>query len=156
MQNVPDPDLHPSPEGWLDLGPGWLFATIRDAVIVADAADGRIALWNPAATQLLGFVPDDVTGLALGELIPDVHETRQWATASTGGSSQGTLELFARPKVGPDVCVELTLSPLSSASDQRAYVLAVVRDISERRAADEERIERVRELVARAWAVAAH
>jgi hypothetical protein len=33
---APDLDPRPSPDGWLDLGPGWLFASIRDAVIVAD------------------------------------------------------------------------------------------------------------------------
>src|ERR1700682_3000373 len=142
MHNAADHDPHASPDGWLDLGPGWLFASIRDAVIVADAASGRIALWNPAATDLLGFEADEVVGLALGELINDLHETRQWDTARTGGSSQGTLELFARCKEGPEVCVELTLSPLHSAAEQHAYVLAVVRDISERRLADEERLDR--------------
>src|SRR5437879_1534501 len=130
LTNAADLDPGPSPDGWLDLGPGWLFASIRDAVVVADAASGRIALWNPAATQLLGFEPDDVVGLDLGDLIQDLHATPEWETARTGGSSQGTLELFARRKQGADVCVEVTLSALSSVDEQRPYVLAVVRDIS--------------------------
>ena len=156
MPNAPDLDLRASPEGWLDLGPGWLFASIRDAVIVADAESGRIALWNPAATHLLGFEPDEVVGLPLGQLIHDLQETRQWHTARTGGSSKAPLELFASRKHGAEVCVELTLSPLNSAADRHAYVLAVVRDITERRLADEERLERVRELIAREESVAAH
>jgi len=156
MPNAADLAPRAVPDRWLDLGPGWLFASIRDAVIVAAATDGRIALWNPAATDLLGFEPDEVVGLALGELIHDLPETRQWATARAGEASRGTLELFARRKHGPDVCVELTFSPLNSAADETAYVLAVVRDISERRLADEERIERVRELVAREESVAAY
>src|SRR3982074_341080 len=98
MPNASDQDLSASPDGWLDLGPGWLFASIRDAVIVADAETGRIALWNPAASQLLGFAPDEVVGLALFDLIDDLHETRQWQTAHAGGSTQGTVELFARRK----------------------------------------------------------
>jgi PAS domain S-box-containing protein len=156
LSNASDLDPCPSPDGWLDLGPGWLFASIRDAVIVADAASGRIALWNPAATQLLGFEAHEIVGLALGDLIHDIHETLQWDTARTGGSSEGALELFARRKDSPDVCVELTLSPLTSAVEQHAYVLAVVRDVSERRLAEEERLDRVRELVAREESVAAH
>ena len=64
MPNAPDQGLRATPEGWLDLGPGWLFASIRDAVIVADARSGRIALRNPAATDLLGFEPDEVVGKA--------------------------------------------------------------------------------------------
>ena len=61
--HAPHADLDPpaSPDGWLDLGPGWLFASIRDAVIVADAETGRIALWNPAATQLLGFASEEAS-----------------------------------------------------------------------------------------------
>jgi PAS domain S-box-containing protein len=156
MPNAPDPGLRATPEGWLHLGPGWLFASIRDAVIVADAESGRIALWNPAATHLLGFDPDEVVGKALDDLIPDVQATQQWHAACAGGSSQATLELFARGKRGPDVCVELTLSPLEGAQDQHAYVLAVVRDISERRLADEERLDRVREDVAREESAAAY
>ncbi|MDQ6669637.1 MAG: ATP-binding protein [Chloroflexota bacterium] len=145
-----------SPHGWLDLGPGWLFASIRDAVIVADAANGRIALWNPAATQLLGFELNDVVGLPLGELIHDLDATPAWETARSGGLSQGTLELFARRKLGADVCVELTLSPLQSAIQQRAYVLVVLRDVSERRQADQERLDRARQLAVHEESVAAH
>src|SRR3979490_2463988 len=146
MHNSSELDLRPSPDGWLDLGPGWLFASIRDAVVVADAATGRIALWNPAATHLLGFEAEEVVGLVLSDLIHDLQETRQWDTARTGGSPTAALELFARRKDGGEVCVEMTLSPLSGAADLHAYVLAVVRDISERRLAEEERLERVREL----------
>ena len=54
------------------------------------------------------------------------------------------------------MCVELTLSPLEGAQDQHAYVLAVVRDISERRVADEERLDRVREDVAGEESAAAY
>src|SRR5579859_5139539 len=156
MHNAADLDPHASPDGWLDLGPGWLFASIRDAVIVADAETSRIALWNPAATHLLGFEPVDVVGLALGELIHDLLHTRQWDAARRGGSSADKLELFARRQAGAEICVELTLSPLSSAVEGHAYVLAVVRDVSERRLADEERIERVREIVAQEESAAAH
>ena len=30
--------------GWLDVGPGWLFTSIRDAVVVADAGTAHILL----------------------------------------------------------------------------------------------------------------
>ena len=38
-----------------DLGIGHLFERVRDAVIVADAQTGRIALWNPAAERIFGY-----------------------------------------------------------------------------------------------------
>ena len=64
---------------WLDLGPGWLFDSIRDAVVVADADTGRIALWNPVATELFGYTSDEVLGVALSDLIDDLRETREAA-----------------------------------------------------------------------------
>jgi PAS domain S-box-containing protein len=140
-------DSRPHADIWLDLGAGWLFAGIRDAVVVADAADGRIALWNPAATELFGFSSDEVLGQPLPDLLVDLHEAPQWIAARAGRSAPELVELFARRKHGPEVLVELTLSRLERTADNRAYVLAVIRDTSERRLHEEERIERLREQV---------
>ena len=61
------PERNGSGDGWLDLEPGWLFASIRDAVVVTDAETNRIVLWNPAAVELLGFQSADVLGRPLPE-----------------------------------------------------------------------------------------
>src|SRR5438105_1904966 len=100
-------DAHSPTAGWLDLGAGWLFDSIRDAVVVADAETGRIALWNPAATQLFGFTPDDVLGQALPDLIGDLQEAPQWTAARAGSSDPDLVELFARRKDDSEVLVEL-------------------------------------------------
>ena len=65
------------------------------------------------------------------------------------------VELFARRKHGADVCVELNLSRQTSPTDDRAFVVAVIRDVTERRQADEDRLERMREQVASAESAAA-
>src|SRR6267378_5684889 len=101
-------------DGWLDLGPGWLFDSIRDAVVVADAETGRIALWNPFASELFGFTSDDVLGHALPDLIADLQEAPQWTAARAAGSGPDLVELFARRKDQSEVLVELTLSRLES------------------------------------------
>jgi PAS domain S-box-containing protein len=141
--------------GWLDLGPGWLFASIRDAVIVADAATAQIALWNPAATALFGFTSHEALGMSLADLIVDLEGTPQWAAANAGEADPGAVELYARRKDAPEVCIELTLSRVESTADQRAYLLAVIRDITERRIAEEERIDRIGEHHAREQSAAA-
>jgi PAS domain S-box-containing protein len=141
--------------GWLDLGPGWLFTGIRDAVVVAEADSGRIVLLNPAATELFEYSTEDALELKLTDLVEDLAATPQWTATLAGGASRRTVELFARRKLGGEVCVELTLSYLQSRTTCKAYVLAVVRDISERRQAEEERIEHVRERVANEEAEAA-
>src|SRR5947209_1343340 len=142
-------------EGWLDFGSGWLFTSMLDAIVVAEADTARIALWNPAASRLFGIGPDEAPQRSLADLVTDLQETPQWAAACGGDPIRQTVELFARRTSGPDVCVELTLSRLQTAADQRAFVLAVVRDISDRRQAEEERIERIREQLARQESAAA-
>ena len=141
--------------GWLDFGSGWLFASMLDAIVVAEADTARIVLWNPAASALFGLCPEQALQHSLADLVTDVQETPQWAAACGGDPSRQTVELFAHRESGPDVCVELTLSRLENATDKRAFVLAVVRDISDRHQAEEERIERVREQVAREESAAA-
>ncbi|HEY3062599.1 MAG TPA: ATP-binding protein [Chloroflexota bacterium] len=142
-----DGDGQVTHSGWLDLGPGWLFNSIRDAVIVVDAPSGRIALWNPSATTLFGYQPEHVVGRLLPELIVDLEHTPQWLATRDGALPDDPFELFARTKDGREVCIELTLSHLERA-EGRAFVVAVVRDVSERRTSQEERIEHIRAQVA--------
>jgi PAS domain S-box-containing protein len=156
MPNADDLNLRSQSDGWLDLGPGWLFASIRDAVVVADAESGRIALWNAAATALFGFTADETLGTSLPERVHDLSETAQWRAACAGASGGDVVELFAQHKSGSEVCVELTLSRLPHSEGQPGYVLAVIRDASERRLAQEERIERIREQAAREQSDAAY
>jgi len=48
-----------------------LIESIRDAVIVADIHTDRIALWNPAATALFGYAPDEACALPIAALVPE-------------------------------------------------------------------------------------
>jgi PAS domain S-box-containing protein len=135
-------------ETWLELEPGWLFASLREAVVVAEADSGRIALCNPGALDLFEFEASELLGQPLHDFVPDLDLTPQWQAARDAERGHQVVELFARRKAGPDVCVELTLTRLVSPSGARAYVVAVMRDVSDRRQAIEERIELLREQMA--------
>ena len=56
-------------EGWLDFGSGWLFTSMLDAIVVAEADTARIALWNPAASRLFGLEPDEALQRSLADQI---------------------------------------------------------------------------------------
>jgi PAS domain S-box-containing protein len=149
----------PSPS-WLDLGDGWLFASIRDAVVVTDVATGRIVLWNPGAMRVFGFPADHMLGNLLADYVIDLQETPQWraACAADGSSAAGepeAFELFAHTAQHTEICVELTLNAVASPGTGRRYVVAVIRDTSDRRQLEEERIERIRDHVVRAESAAA-
>ncbi len=145
-----------------DLGIGRLFELIRDAVIVADIASDRIVLWNPAAARLFGYSADEALGMPVTTIIPeryrDRHTTALEHYRATGHGdlidAGVPLELPALRKDGSEITVELSLSPIDEPAAGGRFVLAVIRDVTERKRAEDERERRIREQVARAEAEA--
>src|ERR671917_588351 len=131
-----------------DLGIGTLFERIRDAVIVADAESQRIMLWNPTAERMFGYSSSEALELKVEALVPErlkaQHRAGTAHYAKTGHGpyidSHEVLELPAVRKDGGEISVELSLSPISSVDDTnrgRRFVLAIVRDVTERKGAEE-------------------
>jgi PAS domain S-box-containing protein len=132
-----------------DLGIGRLFERIQDAVIVALAKTQRIVLWNPAATNIFGYSASEALELRVEDLVPeylkDQHRTGIAHYAETGHGpyieSHKPLELPAIRKGGKEVYVELSLSsiwPEGEIDTNERFVLAIIRDISERKRIEEE------------------
>ena len=138
------PQLHPQ-----DLGIGTLFERIRDAVIVAEAQSERIVLWNPAAERMFGYSSSEALELKVEALVPEhlkaQHRAGTARYAKTGHGpyidSHQVLELPAVRKDGEEIIVELSLSPISSLHEAAAsggrFVLAIVREITERKRSEE-------------------
>src|SRR3712207_5013765 len=135
-----------SPE---DLGFGRLFERIRDAVIVADARTQRIVLWNPAAAKMFGYSASEAMKMRVEALVPEplktAHREGIARYAQTGSGpyvdSDAPLDLPAVRKDGKEISIELSLSPISSVHDadggEGQFVLAIIRDVTERRRAEE-------------------
>jgi PAS domain S-box-containing protein len=132
-----------------DLGIGRLFERIQDAVIVAVAKTQRIVLWNPAATNIFGYSASEALELRVEDLVPeylkDQHRTGIAHYAETGHGpyidSHRPLELPAISKGGKEVYVELSLSsigPEGEMDSNERFVLAIIRDITERKRMEEE------------------
>ena len=132
-----------------DLGIGRLFERIQDAVIVAVAATQRIVLWNPAATNIFGYSALEALELCVEDLVPeylkDQHRIGIAHYAETGHGpyidSHRPLELPAVRKGGKEIYVELSLSsigPEGGIDSNERFVLAIIRDITERKRIEEE------------------
>jgi PAS domain S-box-containing protein len=125
-----------SSQVWLDLGSGWLFEHIRDAVIVVDAESTTIRLWNPAAAQLFGFTSDEVNGQAIGLILPDLVDRATWlelvAAAVTADSTEA-IELRGRRRSNTPLAIEAAPSLIHAPVDGHQFLLLVVREASERR-----------------------
>ena len=132
-----------------DLGIGRLFERIRDEAIVADAKTQQIVLWNPAAANIFGYSTSEALGRSVEVLAPeylrDRHREGIARYAETGHGpyidSHRALELPALKKDGKEIWVELSLSPIGTVGDtdgNEHFVLAIVRDITARKRAEEE------------------
>jgi PAS domain S-box-containing protein len=132
-----------------DLGIGSLFERIQDAVIVAVAKTQQIVLWNPAATNIFGYSASEALELRVEDLVPeylkDQHRRGIAHYAETGHGpyieSHRPLELPAITKGGKEVYVELSLSsiePEGEIDTNERFVLAIIRDITERKRMEEE------------------
>lgn len=102
-----------------------LLEAAPDAMIVADAG-GRVVLVNGAAERLFGYSRSELIGQSIDMLVPD--------SFGPVVTPQDARELWGRQKDGGQVPVEIGLSPLESADGR--LIVAVVRDISDRRAAE--------------------
>ena len=132
-----------------DLGIGRLFEKVYDGIIVADPKSQRIVLWNSSATRIFGYSAKEAYEMTVESLVPEslkaLHRAGMARYAATGSGSlvgaQQTLELPALRKDRKEIYVELSLSPIMDQEEGTngggRYVLAIVREITERREAEE-------------------
>ena len=119
-----------------------LLEAAPDGVVITDT-DGRIVHVNVATETLFGYRREELLTQPVERLLPERlravhvdHRASYHANPRTRPMGMG-LELYGRRKDGSEFPVEISLSPLGE--EQGMLVTAIVRDISERRRAAEER-----------------
>lgn len=144
-----------------EFGFGDLFSLVSEAVIVADATSGAIQLWNDAAARLFGYTAEQAVGMPVAALVPeelrDAHRAglsrfadRSVITLTPPGT---TVEVPALSSDGSRLWVELSLTALQG--DREGMALALIRDVTDRRQAQDD-LSRANEAMRNFVAVAAH
>ncbi|KIZ43529.1 MULTISPECIES: PAS domain S-box protein [Rhodopseudomonas] len=106
-----------------------------DAILTLDAA-GVVRFANPSAAREIGYPPQDLVGQPLGILFDDATEWDALLGRVLNGESSGRpIELLARRKDGTDTRLEISASRWVSAG--RFLITAILRDVSERHAAQQ-------------------
>lgn len=113
-----------------------------DSIISVDI-EQRIVLFNPSAEQTFGYRADEVLGKPIDLLLPEHfaaahrrHVQEFGAAPETGRHMGKRGELTGRRKDGAEFPVEATISKV--ATDGQAVYTAILRDITERRRAENE------------------
>ena len=118
-----------------------LLEAAPDAMVVVDGG-GEIVLLNVQAEKQFGYPRDELIGRKVTDIIPTGFAERLIADGSRTSAEAlaqqiGTgIELTGRRRDGSEFPIEIMLSPLESADGM--LVTAAIRDISIRKAADEE------------------
>lgn len=122
-----------------------------DAILIADE-QGKIMFANPASELMFGYLPDTLIGTSLTALMPerfrDGHSAGI-ARVREGGDSRvlgRIVELVGLRRDGVEFPIELSLS--SWESQGQRYFSGIIRDISDRKAAERdarEQEERLRQ-----------
>ncbi len=132
-----DPDVSPTvPDDSVYVR---FFRDAPDAVVVVDAA-GSIIEANDQVTVLFGYEVAELLGEQMDVLVPDrfrPHHDELCAAYMTGPSTRlmGTdLELWGKRRDGSEFPVNVSLTPATT--EQGFVVLAAIRDVTPRRAAE--------------------
>ena len=109
-----------------------------DGILVVDD-EGRIVFTNPMLCTLFAYEPGELVGQPVEVLLPEalrtahVHHREGYVTRPRTRPMGSGLELRGRRRDGAEFPVEISLSPLETAGQR--LVIAIVRDVTERRKA---------------------
>ncbi len=113
----------------------------QDAIIMMDP-EGMISYWNEAARSIFGYSEEEAIGQSLHVLLAPkrFHEAQSLAMqefqeTGGGGAVDQVVELEAKRKNGEEFPVELSLSAVEVRG--RWHAVGIMRDITERKRADE-------------------
>lgn len=129
-----------------DWGFGALFDAIKDAVVVSDAATGRILLWNHGAEEVFQYSIAEAQGMLLEDLIPASHREAHRKgiaeyAAHRGGvllDSDAAVEVPALRRDGREILIQLKLSRIQNPRDPTgAYAMGLIRDVTRLRESEQ-------------------
>ena len=122
----------------------------NDAIITSDL-EGRIMTWNKAASNIFGWTEMEASGQKLSKLLipPDKQaENEQLIHSVLIGSRVSGIESVHKKKDGSKIDVSLTVSPLNNSEGITVGLSVVIRDITDRKRAEEIEDENMRLAIA--------
>ena len=121
-----------------------LLESAPDAMIIADE-DGKIAIVNAQAERMFGYDRKELLGQHVESLLPErfhnshIGHRKTFAENPTVRPMGTGLNLFGKRKEGSEFPVEISLSPVATASGM--FVSTVIRDVTRRKLLEQQIID---------------
>ena len=114
-----------------------------DDAIVTKNLNSIITSWNPAATRIFGYEPEEMVGQSILKLIPERlrHEEDEFIHRLKIGEQIAHFQTTRVTKTGKEISVSLTISPLRDESGRVIGASQIARDITGQRELDRDRLQ---------------
>ena len=115
-----------------------IVASSSDAIL-CKSLDGIVTSWNAGATRLFGFSAEEMIGQSIARMIPPgrIDEEAGITARITAGERIDHYETARVAKDGHEIDVSLTISPVKDAKGNVAGVSTILRDIGDRKRAEQ-------------------
>ena len=115
----------------------WLAALVdsSDDAIVSKTLDGIVTSWNPAATRLFGYAPEEIIGRPITTIIPSELCTQEDEILARlrRGERMEHFETVRLTKDGRRIDISLTVSPVRDEDGTIMGASKIARDITQRK-----------------------
>ena len=107
--------------------------------IITIGDDGRIETVNPAGCRMFGYAPDELVGQLVSRLMPDsyhvLHDQAIAARRARGEPARGVVrEVYGLRRDGSELPLDIAVSEMQQGG--RRMFVGILRDVTERRAAE--------------------
>lgn len=127
-----------------------LVDSANDAIITSDF-DGTIMTWNQAASNIFGWTEEEVSGQNLFRLLIPLDKQGEYEQLIHNVLTEigvSGIESVHKKKDGSKIDVSLTVSPLNNSDHNTVGLSVVIRDITDRKHAEEIEDENLRLAIA--------
>ncbi len=110
-----------------------------DDAILSKGLDGKINSWNVGAERLFGYRSEEIVGKPISVLLPAdrIHEEEQIVGQFLRGERVEHMETVRVSKDGRPIDVSVSVSPLRDAEGRVIGASKIIRDITERKRAEQ-------------------
>jgi PAS domain S-box-containing protein len=119
----------------------WLAAIVDSSedAIVSKTLEGVITSWNPGATRLFGYTPEEIIGKPVTTIVPPelYHEEAEILARLKKGEHIGHFETQRVAKNGRRIEISLAVSPVRDQDGEIVGASKIARDISGRKRAEQ-------------------